>query len=202
MRDDEIRRYLRARNPWWKLAAGGGDPLGWVRQDPVLQAAATVGIQYSPALLDDVAPPGLCVVRGPRRVGKSVSCKRLIAKLCERPEYSPWQVIYLSVDAFRAQDLRRAFTLGRDLTALAGERPRIWILDEVTAVSGWVPLIKELRDNTELAFDAVVLTGSSARDLAEARRSLGAGRTRLADPFRLALPMSCLLYTSPSPRDQ
>ncbi len=66
----------------------------------------------------------------------------------------------------------------------------VWVIDEVTTVDGWVPLIKELRDNTELAYDTVVLTGSSAKDLAEARRSLGAGRTRVADPFRVVLPMT------------
>jgi predicted AAA+ superfamily ATPase len=156
----------------------------------VLVAAAEVGINYAPALLQDVEPPGLLVVRGPRRVGKSVSCKRLVARLCEREDLTPWQVIYLSVDGFRSQDLRRAFVLGRELTAPAGEGRRFWIVDEVTAVEGWVPLVKELRDNTELAFDAVVLTGSSARDLAEARRSLGAGRTGVADPFRILLPMT------------
>lgn len=31
-------------------------------------------------------------------------------------------------------------------------------MDEVTAVQDWIPLIKELRDNTDLAFDAVVLS--------------------------------------------
>jgi len=194
MRDDEIRRYLRARNPWWKLAASNGDPCEWTRRDPVLLGAAKVGIEYSPPVLSGVAPPGLYVVRGPRRVGKSVICKRLVAELCRRADLAPWQVIYLSVDSFRTQDLRRAFVLGRELTNSAGNEPRFWIIDEVTAVADWVPLVKELRDNTELAFDAVILTGSSAKDLVEARRSLGAGRTRVADPFRVVLPMTFREY--------
>lgn len=190
MRDDELRRYLRGRNPWWKAAASNEDPLVWTARDPVLQSADQVGIDYEPDVLSDVQPPGLYVLRGPRRVGKSVACKRLVSRLCRNPELIPWQVIYLSVDNFRAQDLRRAFTLGRELTAPAAQHPRYWIIDEVTAVQDWIPLIKELRDNTDLAFDAVVLTGSSAKDLAEARRSLGAGRTGVADPFRIVLPMT------------
>ena len=190
MRDDELRRFLRGRNPWWKLAAGSQDPVGWTARDPVLQGAAEIGIDYSPDVLSDITPPALCVVRGPRRVGKSVICKRLVASLCGRDDLSPWQLIYLSVDTFRTQDLRRALKLGRELTAPAGELPRFWIIDEITSVDGWVPLIKELRDNTQLAFDAVVLTGSSAKGLAEARRLLGAGRTGIANPFRIVLPMT------------
>ena len=194
MRDDELRQILRARNPWWTLAASGRDPLGWVARDPVLEGARQVGIAYDPPVLADVAPPGLYVIRGPRRVGKSVSCKRLVARQCAGPHTSPWQVIYLSADGLRTQDLRRTFTLGRELTAPAGLGPRLWVIDEITTIDGWVPLVKELRDNTELAFDAVVLTGSSAQDLAEARRSLGAGRTRVADPFRIVLPMTFRQY--------
>jgi predicted AAA+ superfamily ATPase len=190
VRDDELRQLLRDRNPWWRLAAVGRDPASWAATDPTLAGAAAVGIDYDPDVLADVAPPGLWVLRGPRRVGKSVTAKRLVARLCGDPDLVPSQVIYFSVDGFRAQDLRRAFVLGRDLTASTEPRPRVWVVDEVTAVSGWVPVVKELRDNTSLASDAVVLTGSSAVDLEEARRALGAGRTGVATPFRLLLPMT------------
>ncbi len=190
MRDDELRQLLRDRNPWWRLAALGRDPAGWTTTDPTLAGAAAVGIDYNPDVLADVAPPGLWVLRGPRRVGKSVAAKRLLARLCQQPGLSPMQVIYFSADGFRSQDLRRAFVLGRELTASCAEPTRIWVIDEITAVAGWVPVVKELRDNTQLAGDAAVLTGSSAADLDEARRSLGAGRTGIATPFRLLLPMT------------
>jgi predicted AAA+ superfamily ATPase len=190
VRDDELRQLLRDRNPWWRLAAVGRDPAAWAATDPTLAGAAAVGIDYDPDVLADVALPGLWVLRGPRRVGKSVTAKRLVARLCGDRELVPSQVIYCSADGFRAQDLRRAFVLGRDLTASVGLRARVWVVDEVTAVPGWVPVVKELRDNTPLAGDAVVLTGSSAVDLDEARRALGAGRTGVATPFRLLLPMT------------
>lgn len=123
-------------------------------------------------------------------MGKSVAAKRLIARLCADSRFVAAQLIYFSADGFRAQDLRRAFVLGTDLTNSAGRLPRVWVVDEVATVPGWAPLIKELRDNTQLAQDAVVLTSSSAVDLDTARRALGAGRTGVANPFRLLLPMT------------
>jgi uncharacterized protein len=90
----------------------------------------------------------------------------------------------------RPQDLRRAFAMGRSLTPTAGSTPRLWLVDEVTSVPGWEQLVKELRDNSPLADDGVVLTGSSASGFEEAIRALGAGRTRTPLPFRTLLPMT------------
>jgi predicted AAA+ superfamily ATPase len=190
VRDDELRQLLRDRNPWWRAAALHEDPTSWAASDPTLKGAAAVDIDYNPDILADVAPPGLWVLRGPRRVGKSVAAKRLLERLCRQSAVDPGQIIYFSADGFRSQDLRRAITLGRDLTRSAGSLARVWVIDEITAVPDWVPVIKELRDNSPLAGDAVVLTGSSAADLDEARRALGAGRTAVANPFRLLLPMT------------
>ncbi len=189
MRDDELRNLLRERNPWWRAAASGNDPTAWAAGDPTLQAAEMTGIDHHPGILDDVDPNGgLWVLRGPRRVGKSVAVKRLALRFCR--DENPWRLIYFAADTLRPQDLRRAFTLGRDITAAAGSSPRLWLVDEVTSVVGWEQVVKELRDNTALAGDGVVLTGSSASRLEEAVRSLGAGRTNVADPFRLLLPMT------------
>jgi uncharacterized protein len=189
MRDDQIRQILRERNPWWTAAARGADPTEWARHDPTLIAAATSSIGYEPSVIEDLAPPMLVVLRGPRRVGKSVAAKRLIEKLCSLGGTAQAnRTIYFAVDGWRPQDLRRAFTMGVELTPLA-QGPRTWVVDEISAVSGWEDIVKELRDNTALAEDAVLLTGSSARDLGDARTAL-AGRTRTVDPFRLLLPMS------------
>lgn len=203
MRDDELRQLLRGRNPWWRLAASGRDPAEWASADPTLMGADEVGIHYDPDVLEDVQPPGLWVLRGPRRVGKSVTAKRLLARLCRREDVDARRVIYFSADGFRSQDLRRTFALGHDLTAVSGaeDTPRTWVVDEITAVANWIPVVKELRDNTQLAGDAVVLTGSSAADLDEARRGLGAGRTGVANPFRLLLPMTFREYLTTTAAD-
>lgn len=114
---------MRARNPWWQQAAAGGDCTAWTSRDPVLVSAASVGIDYDPVVLGDIAPGGLWVVRGPRRVGKSVVLMRVAARACADPAWGPGGLVYLSVDGFRAQDLRRSFVLGRDLTRSHGDRP-------------------------------------------------------------------------------
>ncbi len=114
--------------------------------------------------------------------------KRAALRFCGRND--PRGLIYLAVDGFSSKDLRRAFTLGRHLTAAVGDLPRLWLIDEVTSVEGWEHLVKELRDNTALSNDGVVLTGSSATGLQDAVRALGVGRTRVAQPFRTLLPLS------------
>ncbi len=147
------------------------------------------GIDFRTNVLSDVgATGGLWVLRGPRRVGKSVALKRLAADFCRSND--PLRLIYMAADTFQAKDLRRAFTLGRALTAGVGSAPRLWLVDEVTSVPDWERLVKELRDNTELAHDGVVLTGSSASGMLAAVQALGAGRTNVVRPFRLLLPMS------------
>ncbi len=167
----------------------GSDPTEWARADSTLVDAASTGIDHSPTVLDDVdGNGGLWVLRGPRRVGKSVALKRTALRFCSRND--PMRLIYLAVDGFLAKDLRRAFTLGRQITAVVGDVPRLWLIDEITSVDGWELLVKELRDNTALSNDGVVLTGSSAAGLQDAVRALGAGRTKVAQPFRTLLPMT------------
>lgn len=97
----------------------------------------------------------------PRRVGKSVLLKDTILTLCTRDDIDVRQVIYLPADGMRSRDLNRLAVLGRELTRSVGPRPRVWLLDEVTGVSGWTSTLKFLRDNTEMATDTVVCTGSS-----------------------------------------
>lgn len=196
MRDDEIRRLLREVNPWWRAAISGGDVTAWARDDRTLRLRAAHDLGYrSPVLADLVADPlsdALVLLRGPRRVGKSVALKDLAVSLCLRPDVIAWQVIYLPADTLTERDFRRAFQLGRDTTRPAGERPRVWLIDEVTAVPGWTRTIKSLRDNSPVGGDTVVLTGSSATGVAEADRDLGAGRAGEANlrRRRLLLPMS------------
>ncbi|MGH9248485.1 MAG: ATP-binding protein, partial [Acidimicrobiales bacterium] len=156
MRDDELRLWLRQRNPWWRPS---DDRTAWVRHDPTLQGALALGLDYQPPVLAGVFDGGLYVIRGPRRVGKSVALKRFVTELLGRPDVRPAQVIYLSLDEFDQRSLRRALHLARDLTAPAADAPRYWLIDEVTAVAGWPAVIKAARDDTPFAFDTVVLTG-------------------------------------------
>ncbi len=142
MRDDQLRRLLRERNPWWHAVATGGDPTAWAQHDPALRPAAESGITYFPDVVADLRPPMLVLVRGPRRVGKSVAAKRYIQQLfIDGGAEQARRTIYFATDGWRAQDLRRAFTVGTELTALANG-PRTWVVDEINDVDGWVAVIK------------------------------------------------------------
>lgn len=179
--DGQLRRRLIDRCAWWR------DP-DWAAEDPDLREAGEAPFTYRPTPLAGLRSPGLYVLRGPRRVGKSVEVKRAIEAVLATGA-NPRLVFYCSCDGLTAQDLRRLIVVGqRDTEVLAGERH--WFLDEVTAVPGWATAIKELRDG-DAAFRAscVVLSGSSARDLREATKALAGRRGGIADSDRLLLPM-------------
>lgn len=181
MNDSQLRRLLAERSPWRARST-------WETNDPDLRAAAITPLQYQPKPLADIRPPGLYVLRGPRRVGKSLELKRAIVDLLASG-VDPKTVLYCSCDGLSSQDLRRLVTQGHSATrTLPG--PRWWLLDEVTAVSGWSQTIKELRDqDTSFREACVVLTGSSAHDLERARKDLADRRGGVAASDRMLLPM-------------
>ncbi len=153
---------------------------------------------YRATILDDVATgeidDKLIVLRGPRRVGKSVVLKDTALALCARPDVDPRQIIYLPADGMRAKDLSRAASLGRMLTRSVERdayRPRVWLFDEVTGIDGWTSTIKYLRDNTAFGDDTVICTGSSWSDDSNVERDLFAGRSgaSAARRARMLLPM-------------
>jgi uncharacterized protein len=162
--------------------------MNWELDDPDLRAAKRLPLDYDPKPLADIRAPGLYVLRGPRRVGKSLELKRAVVRLLAEGA-NPKTVFYCSCDGLSKQDLRRLVAQGNSVTrTLPG--PRHWLLDEVTAVPGWSQTIKELRDqDTAFRESCVVLTGSSARDLEQARKDLADRRGGIADSDRLLLPM-------------
>jgi predicted AAA+ superfamily ATPase len=182
MNDSQLRRLLTERSPWRARA-------DWEADDPDLRAAARLPLDYEPLPLARIRAPGLYVLRGPRRVGKSLELKRAIVRLLA-DGVDPKAVFYCSCDGLSKQDLRRLVAQGANVSrTLPG--PRYWLLDEVTAVTDWSRTIKELRDqDTVFRESCVVLTGSSARDLEQARKDLADRRGGVADSDRLLLPMS------------
>ncbi len=196
MRDDELRERLRDRNPWWRAVAMDADALSWMESDQTLRSRAAYDLGYRSDLLDDVADGAvddkLVVLRGARRVGKSVLLKDTAARLCGRGDVDPRQLVYVPADGMRASDLSRVAKLGRELTRSVGETRRVWLLDEVTGLRGWTQALKYLRDNTELGADTVVCTGSSWDREAEVERDLLAGRagSSVRRRSRILHPMS------------
>jgi len=181
MNEARLTRALAGGNAWWRSPQ-------WERDDRDLRALAATNLDYEPRPLGDIAPDGLYVLRGPRRVGKSLELKRAISQLIQR-KVSPRRIIHFACDELDLGDLQRLVKAGRDVLTRGMDEPRYWFLDEITSVPDWPEAIKWLRDNTAFGDDCVVLTGSSARDLAEAQKQLAGRLGRAAKPDRLLLPM-------------
>ena len=199
MRDDELRRQLTDNNPWWRAAAAGNDPTAWVHDNRLLRDRATYDLGYRSTILADLAraplSDTLVVLTGPRRVGKSIAVLELAEHLCSRADVDPRQVIYLPCDGFVARDLRRALTVGRDLTRVADvstPQRRVWLLDEVSGVAGWSTVLKAARDGTAFGDDTVVITGSRWRREEDIEGNLLVGRAGANSQrrVRILLPMT------------
>jgi uncharacterized protein len=181
MNEGQLTRVLAAGNAWWR------DP-EWERKDRDLRPLAATTLNYKPSPLADVVPDGLYVLRGPRRVGKSLEAKRAISGLIRRG-VEPRSIVHFACDELGRGDLRRLVTSGREVLTRGVQEARYWFLDEITSVPAWPETIKWLRDNTAFGEDCVVLTGSSARDLADAQKQLAGRLGSTGQSDRLLLPM-------------
>jgi predicted AAA+ superfamily ATPase len=182
MNDAEMHRQLSRNCRWWR------EPQGWERDDSDLKRLRDSPLSYDAGALTDIRADGLYVLRGPRRVGKSVDVKKTIVGLLQRG-VQPRQIIHFACDSLKARELRQLERVGRQQATVGAPEPRYWFLDEITSVAGWPAEIKWLRDNSDLGQDCVVLTGSSSSDLDEARNELAGRRGAAARSDRLLLPM-------------
>lgn len=189
MNESELARQLTSGNVWWR------QPEQWQRDDRDLAALVGIPLDYDPDPLAGIAPPNLYVLRGPRRVGKSVQLKRVVARLL-KDAVEPRRVIHCACDGLSADDLRRLERVARMQLTRSVEGPRYWLFDEITAVREWPETIKWLRDNSAMRGDCVVLTGSSGRDLEDARKALAGRRGQVTDSDRLLMPMGFRSFCS------
>lgn len=169
-------------NPWWRSAA-------WRDADPDLRAVRDSGLGYRSTCLDGLQPGGLYLLRGPRRIGKTVSVKQAIASLLD-VGVPPLAVVRVAADGWSANDLR-TMVQNVPLPPAPEGVSRWWFIDEVTAVSGdWATQIKWLRDNDPaFATATVVLTGSNAESLTSAAGTLAGRRGRVDGTDRTLLPI-------------
>ena len=181
MRPGEIHQTLATTNRWWT------NPEGWTGEDPDLVNAAEAPFDHTAGVLSDLTQGGLYLLRGPRRVGKSVEVKRTIANLISSG-VEPRRIVHMSMEGWRADHLTRLVNAAGQFTF---KGPRYWFLDEITSTIGeWPPRIKWLRDNDpRFREDTVVLTGSSSADLREAIGVLAGRRGPARAPDRVLLPM-------------
>ena len=182
----QLTSEVQRLNPWWR------EPVNWAARDVDLRAAATSGLDYQPSALAGLEPGGLYLLRGPRRVGKTVTVKQVIQRLLAAGT-PPLSVVRLAVDGWVAKNLRTVVQ-NVPLPPLPEGASRWWFIDEVTAVNGdWATEVKWLRDNVvEFAEATVVLTGSSSHALTQGAGTLAGrrgrrGRVERAD--RTLMPM-------------
>jgi predicted AAA+ superfamily ATPase len=183
MKDTEIADRLRNRNHWWRTEHG------WEDADESLREAAQAPFDFRPGVLEDIEPGGLYTLSGPRRIGKSLELRRAIVTLIERGVPGR-NILYCSCDDFSLQDLRRMFRVGERITP-SEQTTKWWFVDEITSVGrGWSSVIKDLRDDTPLRRDTVVLTGSNSRELRDATKNFAGRRGPAAgDSDRLLMPI-------------
>jgi uncharacterized protein len=186
MNTSEIDDELSAANPWWR------DPEQWEDSDVQLRTALDSPLHYDPHPLDDLTPGGLYILRGPRRVGKSTSLKKLIARRLKAGTL-PRSILHVSVEGRTAQDVADIVRRANTTWLLGDPGQRLWVVDEITGVKGpWPEHIKRLRDSdAHFSADTVILTGSSAAKFEEARKHL-AGRRHAERSDRTLFQMGFL----------
>jgi predicted AAA+ superfamily ATPase len=174
---------LAGTNPWWR------GHLDWDKSDFDLVKVRQSGLEYRAVALNDLTSGCLYLLRGPRRVGKTVAVKQCIHRLQEEG-VPPTCIIRAAVDGWNEKELR-TLVQNTVLPPMPEGQTRYWFIDEITAVKGdWPQQIKWLRDNdAEFAASTVVLTGSNAASLTGAVGVLAGRRGQGMHLDRALMPM-------------
>ena len=167
----EVQRRLALDNPWWR-AGHGIDPeeATWPRR--------AYFDQFS-GLVMDAGVRRAVVLVGPRRVGKTVMLKHLVAQLLDRG-VGGTRIMFLSLDTplYFGRSLESLVQLFADVQGHPIRSPLttpLWVLfDEVQYLADWEVHLKSLVDTyPHIRF---VASGSAAAALRMKSRESGAGR--------------------------
>ena len=182
--DQELLDFIDRQNPWWKA-------------QPARQAERFRRWAFAEVI--DRLQSGLAkivVIRGPRRVGKSVIQNQLAEQLLLLERVNPARIFYVQFDAIPKLGLmtQPILTLVKwyeenilkstlNAAALRGE-PAYLLFDEVQNLSDWSVQLKSLVDHTDVY---TLVTGSSAMRLGEGKDNLAGRMTTIElGPLRLA----------------
>lgn len=163
----EVQRRLALDNPWWKAGQGiDGEEAPWPRR--------AYFAQFSRLVLETDVRRAIVLI-GPRRVGKTVMLKHLVARLLDEG-VAGIRVLFLSLDTplYSGRSLESLVQLFADLHHHAKGEP-LWVLfDEVQYLKDWEVHLKSLVDSyPHIRF---VASGSAAAALRMKSRESGAGR--------------------------
>ena len=157
---EEIRLRAERDNPWWSdpsYAVLERDLPRRVYFDSFKRLALNRGVKRAAILL------------GPRRVGKTVMLRQLIAESISSGT-DPRSIMYVSVDAPVYARMR----LEKFLSFIPAQDSGIVIFDEIQYLSDWENHLKDLVDSyPKLKF---IASGSAAAALRLKSRESGAGR--------------------------
>ena len=178
----QLAQELARTNPWWRDAS-------WHERDPDLSESRSGGVTYRSNVLAGLSAGCLYILRGPRRVGKTVAVKQEIENLLASGTPAT-SIVRVAADGWDAKDLRTLLQNTALPLSPIGQQ-RYWFIDEVSAVVGqWDQQITWLRDNDhEFRAATVVLTGSNATALTAAAGALAGRRGAAGNLDRTLLPI-------------
>lgn len=158
----------------------------WEKADPKLREAAEqpFPLDHTLRLADSIAlqPPGILLLRGPRRIGKSTFLRQFASR-CLREGIPPAALALC--DAERAQN--RHHLLGELEAFLSSQKGfAVLLIDELTGVEEWWLALKALADRGHTSHALILGTGSSATDMAKGA-DLMPGRRGRRHPVDLEL---------------
>jgi len=169
----EVQRRLALDNPWWRAGQGiDEEEAAWPRR--------AYFDQFRDLVLASVVRRAVVLI-GPRRVGKTVMLKHLVAQLL-RQGVAGIRILFLSLDTplYSGRSLESLVQLFADQHRHALQRPLgqaqpLWVLfDEVQYLKDWEVHLKSLVDSyPHIRF---VASGSAAAALRMKSRESGAGR--------------------------
>ena len=150
---------LTIMNPWWSK---GGDFKYYDIDLLSFNNKTEVKFERLERLYRRLAPGNVFIIKGPRRIGKTLMLKLLIVKLLDSG-LGGSNIFYFSFDKIvtkkELDNMLRAFLLN----TVQGQR--YILLDEVQNVGGWEDVIKALYDAGMLSSSTIVATGSIAHML-------------------------------------
>ena len=163
----DVQRRLSTDNPWWRVGQSiDAEESAWPRRAYFPQFAN---------LAIDTSVRRAVVLIGPRRVGKTVMLKHLVARLLAEG-VTGTDVLFLSLDTplYSGRSLESLVQLFIDLQQHPAGKP-LWVLfDEVQYLKDWEVHLKSLVDTyPHIRF---VASGSAAAALRMKSRESGAGR--------------------------
>lgn len=144
---------------------------GFLKHDPQLTLLAKQKYQFYEQWWNQLSfdCPGIYILTGGRQVGKSTSCKLLLADCLKQKRFNEQSLFYLPCDEiYDPKEFSRVIRLFLDQTHQA---PFLLIIDEVTFVPHWDRVIKSLADEGWFQSGLCLLTGSDSVILKESAMS-------------------------------